>query len=166
MLRAALAAAVLTAVTAIGCSAQVQLKAESAPPPPRPAKVEPKPEPPAKPKYITISERIEFTTGRAELMPNSRHVLDEVADVLRDNPGIKSVEIEGHTDDTGTHFENMQLSQQRAETVRDYLVTKGVSEGRLTPKGYGFDQPIADNGTAEGRKQNRRVQFRIVDQDG
>jgi len=77
---------------------------------------------------------------------------------LKENPQYV-VEIQGHTDSTGPKAWNDTLSQMRADSVKDYLVANGVAEGRLTAKGYGSSEPIASNDTAEGRRQNRRVDF-------
>jgi outer membrane protein OmpA-like peptidoglycan-associated protein len=72
------------------------------------------------------------------------------------------VEIEGHTDASGSEAHNLKLSQQRAESVRDYLVSKGVEASRLVAKGYGESQPIADNDSPEGMAKNRRVELKKV----
>ena len=83
---------------------------------------------------------------------------------MKGNPQIELVEVQGHTDTTGSAAINRTLSKGRAESVRKYLVGKGVAKGRLTAKGYGPDVPIADNATPEGREQNRRVEFKILKQ--
>jgi outer membrane protein OmpA-like peptidoglycan-associated protein len=90
-------------------------------------------------------------------------MLDEVADVLQKNAGIE-VRIEGHTDSRASLKHNMKLSQNRANSVRDYLVKKGVPEARMTSVGYGPTQPVDDNRTAIGRENNRRVEFFITKQ--
>ena len=73
-----------------------------------------------------------------------------------------SVEAQGHTDSQGSDAYNLRLSQQRAESVREYLVSQGVEPGRITARGYGESQPIASNDTADGRATNRRVTLRII----
>jgi len=83
--------------------------------------------------------------------------------VLNDNPEITKVEVQGHTDNRGGAALNKALSQKRAAAVMKALVTRGIDKSRLVAKGYGPDLPIADNTTDEGRQQNRRVQFKIVD---
>ena len=95
------------------------------------------------------------STVKSEAYP----MLDEAATVLRNNPDL-NVEIQGHTDNTGTAKYNLWLSQQRAESAMNYLVDKGIDPGTLTAKGYGFEQPVASNDTPEGRAKNRRVEFR------
>jgi len=93
----------------------------------------------------------------------SDSLLDEVAGVLKDHPEITKLEVQGHTDNRGSASLNRKLSQQRADSVRAALVKRGIGEDRLVSKGYGPDAPIADNKTATGRQQNRRVQFVILE---
>jgi OOP family OmpA-OmpF porin len=112
-------------------------------------------------KTTLVLEGVNFATGKAELTPGSRDVLDRVAASLVANPEIK-VEVAGHTDNTGSHPMNVKLSQARADVVRDYLVSKGVAAGRLSAKGYGPDKPIASNDTPEGRAKNRRTELTKV----
>ena len=92
---------------------------------------------------------------RAEAYP----LLDEVAIILGKNPEME-VEVQGHTDDTGTAEYNQWLSEKRAQRVKDYLVSKGIDPSRLEAKGYGLTQPVASNATEEGRAQNRRVELK------
>ena len=110
-------------------------------------------------KKILVLEGVNFASDKADLTPESSATLDKVAASLKDWPEVK-VEVEGHTDSTNTHQHNMKLSQARAESVRNYIVSKGVDPARLVPKGYGPDQPIADNKTQEGRAKNRRVELK------
>lgn len=117
------------------------------------------------PSNIAIIDKIQFETGKADLKPVSFPVLDEVVKVLKSNPQIKEVDVEGHTDSTGTADINRKLSQGRAESCVKYIQSKGVKGVSLTPKGYGPDRPIADNTTEEGREANRRVEFLITRQD-
>ena len=112
---------------------------------------------------VKILEQVFFDTGRATIRPESHAVLDEVANVLLLNPQITRVEVQGHTDNVGTDDTNLRLSQRRAQAVRNYLVNKGVKRSRLEAKGYGNSDPIATNDNEEGRSQNRRVQFEIVE---
>jgi outer membrane protein OmpA-like peptidoglycan-associated protein len=111
---------------------------------------------------IILRRQIIFATGSEEILPASEPVLVEVADVMLRNPELELIEIQGHTDNSGSPEVNMQLSQQRAEAVRRWLVDHGVEPGRLRAKGYGPTHPIAPNITAYHRARNRRVQFKIV----
>jgi outer membrane protein OmpA-like peptidoglycan-associated protein len=106
-----------------------------------------------------VLQGVTFQTGSAQLTPAARAILDGVAQTLAANPDIK-VEVGGHTDSTGSRATNVRLSQARAESVMAYLVGKGVAASRLTAKGYGPDEPVADNKTADGRAKNRRVELR------
>jgi outer membrane protein OmpA-like peptidoglycan-associated protein len=102
-----------------------------------------------------------FDTNKATIKKVSFALLTEVAQAMKDNPTI-NVDVEGHTDSQGNDRFNLKLSQRRAESVKKFLVGKGVSSGRMRPKGYGENVPIADNRTADGRAQNRRVEFVIT----
>ena len=167
-MRYAISVALVVVSASLGCQGKVQVRAAAAPPPPAPkveAKAEPEPEP-AKISYIEISDRIQFEPGRAVLLEKSKTVLDEVVKTLGSHTDIDLVEIEGHTDWVGLESQNLTLSQARAEAVRTYLTSKGVSADRLVAKGYGEMKPVADNTTATGRETNRRVTFRVVKQGG
>lgn len=111
---------------------------------------------------LALRRQISFATGSDEILPNSEPILLEVADVLLRNPDLELVEIQGHTDNRGNHNLNMRLSQERAESVQQWLVQHGVGSARLTARGYGPTRPIAPNITQQNRARNRRVQFRIV----
>lgn len=102
-----------------------------------------------------------FATGSSELSAEARGVLDRIADVLRRYPGVV-VEVGGHTDAQGDPAANQLLSEQRAEAVRAYLLGAGIAPARVSAVGYGQTRPVADNATAEGRAQNRRVQFTVT----
>jgi outer membrane protein OmpA-like peptidoglycan-associated protein len=115
---------------------------------------------------IEILEKVYFDTAKATIKARSFNILDQVASVLKANPQITEVRIEGHTDSRGADDYNKKLSQQRADAVRDFLVKAGVAADRLTAEGYGEEQPIADNDSAAGRERNRRVEFSIVEVDG
>jgi outer membrane protein OmpA-like peptidoglycan-associated protein len=106
---------------------------------------------------ISISG-ITFETAKATLTKSSMPILDTVAQWLETNPDIE-VRIEGHTDSRGDDNKNMVLSINRAKSVKSYLVSKGIAAKRMTTRGYGSTKPIADNGTAEGRAKNRRIEF-------
>ena len=110
-------------------------------------------------KQRLVLEGVNFITDSAELTPASKKRLDRVAESLQDWHEV-DVEVEGHTDSVADPAYNMDLSQRRAESVRDYLVSRGVSSSRLSARGYGETQPVASNETAEGRAKNRRVELR------
>ena len=113
-------------------------------------------------KGLAITEKIQFDFDKANILPASDSLLDEVATVLRENPHVQLVQVEGYTSSEGKEEHNRLLSQQRAESVRDWLVKHGIPAERLAAKGFGPDQPIADNGTEDGREKNRRVEFAIL----
>lgn len=109
-----------------------------------------------------VLKGVTFATASAELTGDSHQVLDEVVATLRRNPDLK-LEVAGHTDSRGNRGFNVRLSQKRAEAVRDYLVSQGIAADRLTAKGYGPDNPIADNATEAGQAANRRVELHIIE---
>lgn len=111
---------------------------------------------------ITISEQVRFETGTAVLHPASDAILAAVASALNEHPELELVEIQGHTDDTGTPERNQRLSQERADAVARWLVEHGIRPARLRTVGYGQARPLADNTSEVGRAQNRRVEFRII----
>jgi outer membrane protein OmpA-like peptidoglycan-associated protein len=111
---------------------------------------------------IVLMENIHFATDSHEIVgEKSFEVLDAIVKILESNPKMELV-IEGHTDNRGTLGHNMKLSKDRAESVKDYLVSHGIDAGRLETEGHGPTKPIADNTTKKGRARNRRVEFRIV----
>jgi outer membrane protein OmpA-like peptidoglycan-associated protein len=105
-----------------------------------------------------VLEGIVFATGKADITPETETNLEKAYNTLAQNPEIV-VEIQGHTDNTGKKATNMKLSQARAESVKAWLVKKGIAAERITAKGFGPDKPAADNKTKEGRQQNRRIEF-------
>jgi OOP family OmpA-OmpF porin len=108
-----------------------------------------------------VLENIFFDVDKYELKEKSVTELKKILRFLNENPSVR-IEISGHTDNTGSAAYNVQLSEKRAQSVNNYLVSQGISQSRLTPKGYGSQQPIASNDTEEGRQKNRRIQFKIV----
>ena len=114
---------------------------------------------------IRIKEQIQFALDSATILPESFALMSEIADTLLKNPRIRRVEIQGHTDNTGTADHNKVLSDQRANSVRDWLTAHGVATDRLMAQGYGQERPLVPNVTAAMRARNRRVQFKIVEQD-
>jgi outer membrane protein OmpA-like peptidoglycan-associated protein len=104
---------------------------------------------------------IQFETGRSVIKKTSFPILDQVVDVMNENPSY-DLEIHGHTDSQGDDAKNQVLSEERAAAVRTYLIGKGVAANRLQSFGHGETMPIADNKTAAGRAQNRRVEFKVT----
>lgn len=115
---------------------------------------------------IKLKEKVEFETDSATLLPVSTPLLDEVVSVMKEHPEIEHVRVGGHTDSKGDKAHNMKLSDDRAASVKQYLVDHGVAADRLASKGYGETRPIADNKTEEGRAQNRRVEIHILRHKG
>jgi OOP family OmpA-OmpF porin len=114
-------------------------------------------------RKITISQIIHFAFDKSVIRPNSYAILDDVASVIKANPSIKKVSVEGHTDAIGSDAYNQRLSERRAGAVKDYLIKKGIPASMLDAVGYGKTRPVATNATAEGRALNRRVEFNVVD---
>ncbi|WP_175736177.1 OmpA family protein [Burkholderia ambifaria] len=109
----------------------------------------------------TLANRtIEFETGSATLTPQGRQILDQMAAALSKLQN-RTVDIIGHTDNSGNRTSNIALSQARADAVKGYLITKSIPPQQMTTTGVGPDQPIAPNDTAEGRARNRRIEFRV-----
>ena len=109
---------------------------------------------------LAPGETVLFPFDDAELHEEGRALLDEIAEISELCPGVR-VWVTGHTDAVGDREYNIQLSRDRAQAVVDYLVSVGVDADRLTPVGYGFSQPVADNSTEEGRARNRRIEIRV-----
>ncbi|MFR4044244.1 MAG: OmpA family protein [Odoribacter splanchnicus] len=109
---------------------------------------------------VTFDNGILFATNKSELSPASREALTK-CHFLKNSPDT-DVTIYGHTDNTGTRAVNERISKERADAVANFLVGQGISRSRLTTEGLAFDQPVADNSTAEGRAQNRRVEIYIT----
>jgi OmpA-OmpF porin, OOP family len=112
------------------------------------------------PKSFTL-ENVEFDFGKSTLRPASFPALDELVDYLQ-RKDDERIEIGGHTDNIGSAAKNMKLSEERAQAIVNYLVSKGISITRLTAKGYGATDPIADNDSEEGRQKNRRTEVKIL----
>jgi outer membrane protein OmpA-like peptidoglycan-associated protein len=100
---------------------------------------------------------INFATGSAEITDEFARVLDGTAKLINEHPEIQLLEIQGHTDNTGTDAINNPLSQARADAVRNYMISRGVDPNRLVAKGYGSSKPLASNASEQGRYQNRRI---------
>jgi len=119
---------------------------------------------------IKILEQVFFDTGKATIKKKSFDLLAEVANVLKSNPGVELIEVQGHTDDVGNDASNKRLSEARAKSVREFLIKEGVDAGRLQSKGFGEEQPqkpiegLKGKALKEARETNRRVQFKILTQ--
>lgn len=114
--------------------------------------------------FLQAPEQITFATDRADITPRFSVVLDQLAASLRQYPGTV-IQIEGHTDTTGNADYNQRLSENRANSVRSYLIQRGVAPDRMVAVGYGQTRPLADNRTVAGRAMNRRVEIIIVPRD-
>lgn len=105
-------------------------------------------------------KNIVFPVNSPEITSDAARTIEEVIPVLKGLNGVR-IEVAGHTDDVDTEQHNRELSQRRAEAVREYLIVRGVPSHKLTAIGYGASRPIADNSTDEGRMKNRRIEFEI-----
>ncbi len=117
-------------------------------------------------KEIVISQQVQFEVDKAVIKKESDELLDGIAKVLKDHVEIARIEVQGHTDNTGKAQHNKVLSGSRADAVKRALVKRGVADRRLIAKGYGQEQPIAENDSDQGRAKNRRVQFVILEKKG
>jgi len=113
---------------------------------------------------MTLDGSVLFVTGKSELLPIAREKLDAVAKVLTEMNSGESVLIEGHTDSQGSDSANLALSQARADSVREYLISRGVPQDKIRSIGRGEQQPIASNDSPEGRANNRRVEIVVQNQ--
>ncbi|MGA3124116.1 MAG: OmpA family protein [Polyangiaceae bacterium] len=108
---------------------------------------------------ITLSGSVLFASNRSDLLPSAQAKLNDVAKALTKQDAESKITVEGHTDSQGDASYNQELSQRRAQTVRDYLVSQGMAADRVTSEGFGLTRPIADNSSPEGRANNRRVEI-------
>lgn len=111
--------------------------------------------------FSGVMEGIRFKTGKATILPRSYARLKQAAKVMADFPEIR-VEISGHTDSVGKRDYNVDLSQRRADSVREFLMSKGIAAERLQTRGAGPDEPIANNDSKDGRAKNRRIEFKVL----
>jgi len=114
---------------------------------------------------VRVFQQVHFKTGSAEILPDSFPMLQEITDLLKATPTIKRMSIEGHTDNKGSAALNKTLSQNRANSVMKWIVDHGVEQGRMEAHGYGLEKPIETNDTDAGRQANRRVEFKILQED-
>lgn len=108
-----------------------------------------------------VLNNVFFDTDKFELKPESRAELNKLADFMNSNPGVQ-IEVGGHTDNQGSASHNQTLSQNRAKSVSEFLIQRGIDGSRLTAKGYGQDKPIASNDNEKGRAENRRTEIKII----
>lgn len=170
---ATLSVAVCFALTAIGCGGTTTFQ-DTTPiriavaAPATPPQADPPPPPQKQVKIrdnrIEIGEKIQFALAKSDILPVSYGILDELAKVIQQNPHVQKVSIEGHASDEGDDQYNLVLSKARAEAVRQYLVSKGVSPERLSSVGHGESKPLVPNDSEAGREKNRRVEFHITKQ--
>ncbi|MCA9650211.1 MAG: OmpA family protein [Myxococcales bacterium] len=112
-------------------------------------------------RFTGVIEGIFFENDSATIRPRSRPTLDKALEVLRKHESVR-VEVSGHTDDRGKPEHNLELSRRRAESVKQYLVEEGIDPARITTRGAGPSEPIADNGNKRGRAKNRRIEFKLL----
>jgi OmpA-OmpF porin, OOP family len=111
-------------------------------------------------KVNKAAKNIFFATGSSKLLPKSYQSLKDVAQILKNNPTYK-IDVDGYTDNTGKEDKNQVLSEKRAGSVKDYLISNGIDQSRITSAGHGINDPIDDNKTAAGRAKNRRVEMKL-----
>ena len=114
---------------------------------------------------VRIMQQVHFATNSASILPDSFPMLTEIANLLKANPAIKRMSIDGHTDNRGSAELNKRLSQDRANSVMRWLTQHGIEASRLEAHGYGLERPIDDNNTDAGRAANRRVEFKILEEE-
>lgn len=142
---------------------------QTAAPPPPPAPVDAGAPPPAphhvevKGNKVEIDEKIQFEVNKSTIKAESNGLLDEIAQVIKANPIIKKILVEGHSSSEGDPKANLKLSDDRAKAVVAALESRGVAKGILTAKGFGSSDPIDKGNTEEAREKNRRVEFTIQD---
>jgi outer membrane protein OmpA-like peptidoglycan-associated protein len=141
------------------------------PPPPAPAPVakeEPKPPPRVelRDNKIEFKEKIQFEANKAVIKEASFSLLHDIGEVIKKNPHLKKISIEGHASAEGDAKRNKKLSDDRSKAVLEFLAKKeGIEAGRMTAKGWGEEKPVAPNDNEEGREKNRRVEFLVLEQD-
>jgi outer membrane protein OmpA-like peptidoglycan-associated protein len=114
---------------------------------------------------VRVLQQVHFQTGSSKILPDSFPMLQEIADLLKSSPAIKKMSVEGHTDNKGGADLNKRLSQSRADSVMKWLTEHGIETTRLEAHGYGLERPIEDNATEKGRAANRRVEFKITEEE-
>jgi OOP family OmpA-OmpF porin len=138
------------------------------PPPPPVAKEEPKPPPRVelRDNKIEFKEKIQFEVNKAVIKDASFSLLHDIGEVIKQNPHLKKISIEGHASAEGDAKRNKKLSDERSKAVLEFLAKKeGIDAARMTAKGWGVEKPIAPNDSEDGREKNRRVEFLVLEQD-
>lgn len=110
---------------------------------------------------VITTNKIHFAYDKADILPSSYPVVDEIVATIKSRSAVRHVRVEGHTDSRGSDAYNQKLSERRANAVRSYLIAHGISEDKVDAVGMGETAPVADNATKEGRAQNRRVEFHL-----
>ncbi|MFO0565144.1 MAG: OmpA family protein [Polyangiaceae bacterium] len=111
---------------------------------------------------IVLDDRVHFWTNSAQIRPVSYPLLQRVAELIQQNPSYVHVEVQGHTDERGPEWFNKKLSEERAQSVQKFLVTQGITESRLSARGFGSEKPLADKKSERAWFMNRRVEFFIT----
>ena len=140
------------------------------PPPPAPVVKEEPPKPPPRVELrdnkIEFKEKIQFEVNKAVIKEESFSLLHDIGEVIKQNPHLKKISIEGHASAEGDPKRNKKLSDERSKAVMEFLAKKeGIDAVRLTAKGWGVEKPVAPNDTEDGREKNRRVEFLVLEQD-
>jgi len=140
------------------------------PPPPPPPVVQEEPKPPPRVELrdnkIEFKEKIQFEVNKAIIKEESFSLLHDIGEVIKKNPHIKKISIEGHASAEGDPKRNKKLSDDRSKAVMEFLAKKeGIDAARLAAKGWGAEKPVANNDSEDGREKNRRVEFLVVEQD-
>jgi OmpA-OmpF porin, OOP family len=150
-----------------GCAKKEVIVAVAAPEPPT-AEPEPAPAPPRPPAKIDLPGQLEFENNSPYIRrtPETLELLDQLAEILKSNPRITKLRIEGHTDNIGKTKHNVWLSQARADAVARWLGEHDVDPARLVTVGFGDARPVVDNDTSEHRRMNRRTEFHVQELDG
>ena len=130
------------------------------PPPPPPPAPKPKPKPAPKVERTIILDDVLFDFDKSNIKPEAGAILDRLVAFMKENK-VKKAALSGHTDNVGTDAYNKKLSERRVNSVKAYVIKKGVEAGRVSGQGFGESKPIADNKTKEGRAKNRRVEIKV-----
>jgi len=172
-MRSAGSIALVIATVAGGCggtvaldeTTPVRIQGERPPPPPPPPEPEPPPRVEVEETRIRVDEKIHFAFDEATIESDSDSLLEEIAQVMTDNPQLTMIKVEGHTDSQGGTDYNQELSERRANAVVERLVENGVAAERLEAVGHGESRPVDSSESEEAHARNRRVEFNIMERD-